>query len=39
MEDSFVKALLSQQHLPLPVFYFEKDSVEPVAQTVCACLN
>lgn len=39
MEDSFVKALLSQQHLPLPVLCFEEETVESVARTICACLN
>ena len=39
MEDSFVKALLSQQHLPLPVLCIEEGVVEPIVRTICACLN
>ena len=39
MEDSFVKALLSQRHLPLPIFCLEEGAVEQIARTICACLN
>lgn len=39
MESSFVSALLSQRHLPSPVFCFAEATVELVAMNVCACLN
>lgn len=39
MEDSFVSALLSQSHLPSPVFCLAEVTVESVAKKVCACLN
>lgn len=39
MDNSFVKALLSQPHLPSPVFCYADVSVETIAKKVCACLN
>ena len=39
MESSFVKALLTQPHLPSPIFCFADASPEMVAKKVCACLN
>ena len=39
MEGSFVSALLSQSHLPSPVFCLAEATVESVAKKVCACLN
>lgn len=39
MDNSFVKALLSQPHLPSPVFCYADASVETIAKKVCACLN
>lgn len=39
MEGSFVSALLSQNHLPSPVFCYAEASAEKVATKVCACLN
>ena len=39
MDNSFVKALLSQPHLPSPVFCYADATVETIAKKVCACLN
>lgn len=39
MDNSFVKALLSQPHLPSPVFCYADASEETIAKKVCACLN
>ena len=39
MDNSFVTALLSQPHLPAPIFCYADASVETIAKIVCACLN
>lgn len=39
MDGGFVKALLSQPHLPAPVYYYADADVEMIAKRVCACLN
>ena len=39
MDNSFVNALLSQPHLPSPVFCYADATVETIAKKVCACLN
>ncbi len=39
MDNGFIKALLSQPHLPSPVFCYAEATVETIARKVCACLN
>lgn len=39
MDNSFVNALLSQAHLPSPLFCLAEASLETIAMKVCACLN
>lgn len=39
MEFSFIEALLSQPHLPAPMFFIPDSSAETVSMRVCAYLN